>query len=266
MHPKLAESALPVELITASLAGAGAQAPAILGEHPHPGHEEDEMSAGSPAEDSGGEPAPAEDPWARPADFDQPGSAAALPAEPAQQAPPAPEPGGFASPAPAAWSAPVDWTPSAPQTAQPGQPPPPPSWPGGTDPWSSQHAGGNGIGPASTDARIGQPPAPAPPAGPYSYPSVAYPTPSAVRTNRLAIAALVCGVAQFFLGLFALNFLLAVPAIICGAIGMRQTRERGEGGRGLSIAGLVLGILGIVWNVLYVVLIVVLTKVSSSSG
>jgi Domain of unknown function (DUF4190) len=97
-----------------------------------------------------------------------------------------------------------------------------------------------------------------PPAGAYGYPPAAYPTPSALRTNRLAIAALVCGLAQFFLGLFAVNFLLAIPAMICGAIGMRQTRERGEGGRGLSIAGLVLGILGIVWNVLYVVLIIYL--------
>jgi hypothetical protein len=80
--------------------------------------------------------------------------------------------------------------------------------------------------------------------------------PVATRTNPVAIAALICGVAQFFLGLFAVNVLLAIPAIICGAIGLRQTRQRGEGGRGLSIAGLVLGILGVVWNVLYVVLIV----------
>jgi hypothetical protein len=85
-----------------------------------------------------------------------------------------------------------------------------------------------------------------------------YYTPASGRTNRPAIAALVCGVTQFFLGLFALNFLLAIPAIICGALGVRQTRERGEGGRGLAIAGLVLGILGIVWNVLYVVLIIAL--------
>lgn len=47
---------------------------------------------------------------------------------------------------------------------------------------------------------------------------------------------------------------------------MRKTRERGEGGRGLAIAGLVLGILGILWNVLYVVLILALTHVGSSSG
>jgi hypothetical protein len=142
----------------------------------------------------------------------------------------------------------VDWTPTAPSAA------------------STQQPGGNGFGPAGSDPRTGQPPAPAPPAGPYGYPPAAYPAPVTVRTNRPAIAALVCGVAQFFLGLFAVNFLLAIPAIICGAIGMRQTKERGQAGRGLSIAGLVLGILGIVWNVLYVVLIVVLTKVSSSSG
>ena len=117
---------------------------------------------------------------------------------------------------------------------------------------------GTGFGPASSDPRTAQPAAYQPPAGPYSYQSTYY-TPASARTNRPAIAALVCGVTQFFLGLFALNFLLAIPAIICGAIGLRQTRERGESGRGLSIAGLVLGILGIAWNVLYVVLILALT-------
>jgi hypothetical protein len=34
MHPKLADSTVAVELITAPIAGVGAPAPAILGEHP----------------------------------------------------------------------------------------------------------------------------------------------------------------------------------------------------------------------------------------
>jgi hypothetical protein len=146
----------------------------------------------------------------------------------------------------------------------------------GADPWRPQPpagssagqqaaapAGQQGAAPAGqqTAAPTGQYGLPAgqfgpPTAGPYGYQP--YDTPALPRTNRTAIAALVCGIAQFFLGLFAVNFLLAIPAVICGAFGMRQTRERGEGGRGLAVAGLVLGILGIVWNVLYVVLIIYL--------
>jgi hypothetical protein len=228
------------------------------------------MSAGSPGEDSGGEPAPSQDSWAQPADFGQPGS---------QATPPTPEPAGFSSAAPQDWSAstPASWDASEPAaaapptppgqsapTSQPAQPPPPgpsavtpPPWPGSTDAAASQQSAGNGFGPAGSEPWTGQPPGYSQPAGPYGPPA-AYYTPATVRTNRLAIAALVCGLAQFLFGLFALNFLLAIPAIICGAIGLRQTRQRGEGGRGLSIAGLVLGILGIVWNVLYVVLIVAL--------
>jgi hypothetical protein len=150
----------------------------------------------------------------------------------------------------------VDWT----------QPAPPP-WPARDDP-AAQPAG-NGFSPAGSDPWPAQPAAgssagrrDAPSAGQYNYPPAGQygyrpgNAPAAPRTNPVAIAALICGVVQFFLGLFALNFLLAIPAIVCGAIGLRQTRQRGEGGRGLSIAGLVLGILGIVWNVLYVVLIV----------
>jgi hypothetical protein len=146
----------------------------------------------------------------------------------------------------------VDWTQSA-----------PPPWPA-QDASAAQPAG-NGFSPAGSDPWPAQPGAipptsqhGAPPAGQYGYPPAGqygYP-PAGRRTSPVAIAALICGVVQFFLGLFAVNFVLAIPAIICGAIGLRQTRQRGEGGRGLAIAGLVLGILGIVWNVLYVVLIV----------
>jgi hypothetical protein len=158
----------------------------------------------------------------------------------------------------------VDWTQSAPppwpaQDASAAQPAGNGFSPAGSDPWPAQPGA---IPPTS---QHGAPPAGQygyPPAGQYGYPPAGqfgyqpgYP-PAGRRTSPVAIAALICGVVQFFLGLFAVNFVLAIPAIICGAIGLRQTRQRGEGGRGLAIAGLVLGILGIVWNVLYVVLIV----------
>jgi hypothetical protein len=79
----------------------------------------------------------------------------------------------------------------------------------------------------------------------------------APRNNPLAIAALVCGIAQL-LGFIVLlgNILLAIPAVICGAIALRQIRARGERGRGMAIAGLVLGIIGIVLFVLFLELLI----------
>jgi Domain of unknown function (DUF4190) len=94
--------------------------------------------------------------------------------------------------------------------------------------------------------QYGQYPQYGPPAGQYAAPA---------RTNPVAIAALICGCVQFIFGIFSLNILLAIPAVICGAIGMKQVRQRNEQGKGLAIAGLVLGILGIVYFIIVVLVI-----------
>ena len=66
------------------------------------------------------------------------------------------------------------------------------------------------------------------PFGQYSYPPQdgyppQYGTPAAPRTNRPAIWALVCGIGQFILGLTLVgNILAAIPAIILGAIALKQ--------------------------------------------
>lgn len=105
-----------------------------------------------------------------------------------------------------------------------------------------------------------------PPGGQYSYPSSVYYNPAGQRTNPAAIAALVCGIVQFPLGLVLLNILLAIPAIICGAIGLRQTTRRGEGGRGMAIAGLVLGILGIAYFAIMLLLGIVFLSLAHPSA
>jgi len=88
-----------------------------------------------------------------------------------------------------------------------------------------------------------------------------------MRTNPVAIAALVCGIAQFLGGLLLVgNIVLAIPAVICGAIGLKQINRRGERGRGMAIAGLVLGILGVAYFLLIVLLIVIGLRVSSGGG
>lgn len=71
----------------------------------------------------------------------------------------------------------------------------------------------------------------------------------ATRTNPLANAALVCGVAEFFtLGLTAL------PAVILGHMARSQIRRSGEQGSGLALIALVLGWLAIILFVLFIAL------------
>jgi Domain of unknown function (DUF4190) len=89
-----------------------------------------------------------------------------------------------------------------------------------------------------------------PPAG-YSY------GPPLGRTNGLSIAALVCGLVQFLLWFFLLvpGFIAAVLALSFGLGGLAQIRSRGEGGRGMAIAGIVLGILGLLGGIAWAILL-----------
>ncbi len=94
--------------------------------------------------------------------------------------------------------------------------------------------------------------------GGYVPPGYAYgPQPLGVRTNGLSIAALVCGLAQFLLWFFLLvpGFIAAVLAMGFGLGGMAQIRTRGEGGRGMAIAGIVLGVLGVLGGILWAILL-----------
>ena len=68
------------------------------------------------------------------------------------------------------------------------------------------------------------------------------------RTNGLAVASLACGVGQVFFW-----FIAAIPAVVLGHMARRQIRQTGEDGAGLALAGLILGWIGIVATVLFVV-------------
>ena len=75
------------------------------------------------------------------------------------------------------------------------------------------------------------------------------PAPVVRGTNSLAVAALVCGVAEFFtVGL------TAIPAVILGHMARGQIRRTGEQGSGLALAGLILGWVAIILFVLVVAL------------
>ena len=98
------------------------------------------------------------------------------------------------------------------------------------------------------------------PQPPYPQPYPPYaPFPPAPPTNGLAIAALVCGVGGFVVGL---SF---IPAIICGHLARRQIRQTGEQGAGLALAGLILGYVGIaLFIVLIAVFVVIVNKIGNT--
>jgi len=95
---------------------------------------------------------------------------------------------------------------------QPGQPPPYPYPPPAAQPWPGPY------------------PPPYPPLYPYY---VASPS-----TNGFAIAALVLGILWVY-------WIGSILAVVFGHIALVQTREHGQRGRGMAIAGLVLGYIGL---------------------
>jgi hypothetical protein len=85
--------------------------------------------------------------------------------------------------------------------------------------------------------------------------------PPALRTNGLAIASLVCGVAQMMLWPLA-----TIPAVVLGHVARSQIRRTGEQGAGLALAGLILGWIGIGFAVLATIGIVLLAVSFTHSG
>ena len=118
------------------------------------------------------------------------------------------------------------------------------------------------------DDRGDQPPTPPPPppAGPppappaYGQQAGGYGYQSTPRTNGLAIASLVLGIAQIFLCIIG-----GILALVFGYISRRQIDESGgtQGGRGMAIAGIILGWIGIGLGIAYIVVIVIAAIVSS---
>ena len=195
--------------------------------------------------------------------------------QPGTAPPPWPQAGTAPPPWPQAGTAPPPW-PQAGNTAPPPQDPwaQPQSAPPGQGPWGQPQAGQQpGAYPPPSPPDSGQwpqqpfqqagsyPPGP----GPYGPYQPQYYGQGIPRNNPCAVAALICGIGQFVLGLLVIgNILLAIPAIICGAIGLRQIARRGERGRGLAIAGLVLGIAGVLYFLVVIVLLATTFHVSSN--
>lgn len=76
---------------------------------------------------------------------------------------------------------------------------------------------------------------------PYNAGGVA---PQQQKTNTLAIVALVG------------SFFVSLVGIICGHIALKQIKETGEQGRGLALAGLIIGYVALAFTIIYIIIAV----------
>lgn len=115
------------------------------------------------------------------------------------------------------------------------------------------------------------PPAAYPPAGPAAPPAYgaaqpayeaappAYPAapgygaapayggyPAAPKTNTLAVVSLISSIA----GVLIIYFIGSIVGIVTGHISLSQLKTSGEGGRGLAIAGLIVGYVGLALTII----------------
>ncbi|GAA3033230.1 hypothetical protein GCM10010519_69320 [Streptomyces lactacystinicus] len=135
--------------------------------------------------------------------------------------------------------------------------------PAATDPWAPLTPGqGETPAPASVTAPApapagapGVPPAPgaAPAPGVPYWPPYPMPMPAPQPRNGLGIAALVLGIVGVVLGLvvilFWLSWLPALLAVVFGAIGLGYARKGTATNRGMALAGVILGVTGLLVSV-----------------
>jgi len=152
----------------------------------------------------------------------------------------------------------------APLGAPPGAPPPPGAVPG--PPTSvPPMAPGWGAPPGQAvyvPTPAGSPAAPPPygpmgaaPPGMVYVPVYAAPTPG---TNGMAIASMILGILWVY-------WVGSVLAVIFGFVALNQIKKRNESGRGMAIAGLVLGFIG-VGLLLVVLILVAVASTNTPSG
>jgi hypothetical protein len=136
--------------------------------------------------------------------------------------------------------------------AVPPPPPPPPPAPAYGAPQAQPPAA-----PA-----YGQQPAYGQPAPAYGQPAAAYGQP-AKKTNVLAIVSLIASIAGFVIA-WGIG---SIVGIICGHISLGQIKKTGEEGRGLAVAGLIVGYIGLALAILSVIILaIVLGSIAASGG
>jgi uncharacterized membrane protein len=116
------------------------------------------------------------------------------------------------------------------------------------------------------------PPPPAQPAPGYTAPDAApaygqtapaygqSTQPAGGKTNTLAIVSLVASLIGLFTGI---GFIVG---IICGHISLSQIKKTGEQGRGMAIAGLIIGYIGILITIILTIVFIALFASIAASG
>lgn len=81
------------------------------------------------------------------------------------------------------------------------------------------------------------------------------------KTNGLALASMICGIAGCCVGP-----IVGIAAIVLGAIGLSQINKEPDKftGKGMAITGIIMGILGIIWYILFIILYFALFAASLS--
>lgn len=208
----------------------------------------------------------------------------------ATEADPTPVPGSEQSP----WGRPVDATAVDPVPPDGALAPPrweappptgPPEWgPSGDLPIGGAGTTPPGYGPPGSAPPAHGPPGYAPPGygppgyapppyGPPSYAAAGYGVPVPVgwsprpATSGMAVAAFVVSLVSLVTALFCYVPILAAPVGAgLGHAALGRIRETGEGGRGLALAGVILGWIGTGILLLGIILVVVLVAASGSGG
>jgi hypothetical protein len=163
-----------------------------------------------------------------------PAATPALPADPVQPAPQPTQshPGAAPSYAPPGYPV-YGATPAA--APQSGYAPPP------AQPSYASPAPQPGYTPPTVQPGYAPPPA-QPGYGAYPSAGTGYPATAARPTNPLAVTSLICGIAGVVLIWAIIPVLASIAAVITGHMALGQIkRQPGTGGRGLAIAGLILG-------------------------
>ncbi|WP_308797097.1 DUF4190 domain-containing protein [Agromyces silvae] len=144
--------------------------------------------------------------------------------------------------------------PNAPDQPGAGVPTPPPG--AGQPGYGQPGAGQPGYGqPGYGQPGYGQPSYGQPGYGQPGYGQPGYGAAPANKTNTLAIVALIASIA----GLVIFWFIGSVVGVICGHISLNQIKRTREEGRGLALAGLIVGYIGIALSIIAVIAIVAWT-------
>jgi hypothetical protein len=94
----------------------------------------------------------------------------------------------------------------------------------------------------------------------YGQSAPAYGQPAGAKTNTLAIIALVASLAGFLTGI---GF---IAGVICGHISLGQIKKTGEQGRGMAIAGLIIGYVGILLTIILTIVFIAFIATLAASG